>query len=194
MAKLDVLPATFTPSEAATLGVRRHEVYAMRDAGEIFAISRGVYRKASAPATTHLDLIAVAKRAPRAIVCLVSALAVHDLTDEIPREVHIAVPRGISAPHIEFPPVRVSRFEAATFTVGRTMFEAAPREQIPLYSAERSVVDAVRLRHVVGDAVAYRALRAYLAQPGAQPATLLDMGRRLGDTSALRHAIQVALA
>lgn len=194
MASVDALPPTFTPAEAAAVGVPRHEVYVMRDAGEIVGISRGVYRKASAPATAHLDLIAATKRAPRAVVCLVSALAVHDLTDEIPRKVQIAVPRAISSPHIDYPPVQVSRFERATFAVGRTMFEAAPQEWIPIYDPERSVADVIRLRHLIGDAVAYRAVRAYLARPAAQPTDLLEMAERLGDTSALRQAIQVVLA
>jgi len=83
------LPATFTTGEAETAGLRRRDLYWLRNAGEVYELSCGVYRKADAPETVHLDLLAVTRRAPRAVVCLVSALALHELTDEIPSVVQV---------------------------------------------------------------------------------------------------------
>jgi len=193
-AALDILPPSFTPAEAVAAGVSRRVVYALRDAGEIVEISRGIYRKASAPVTAHLDLIAAAKRAPRAVVCLTSALAVHELTDEIPPAVQMALPRGVNIPKITYPPVTFSRFDPATFTLGRMMFSAAPGEPVAVYNPERAVADAMRLRHLVGDTVALRALRTYLARPSARPGDLIATARALGDAGPLLHAIQVVLA
>lgn len=59
-------------------------------------------------------MIAVAHRAPRAIVCCVSAPAIHELTDEMPASVQIAVPKRSHRPMIAYPPVTVFRFEEAT--------------------------------------------------------------------------------
>src|SRR5574342_387589 len=132
--ELNDMKTTFTPAEAVAAGVRRHTVYAWRDAGLIIELSRGVYRKSDAPATIHLDLIAVAKRAPRAVVCLVSAVVVHDLTDEIPAKVQMALPAGVNVPHIAYPPTEFSRFDPHTFDLGRQKYEAAPDEWIAVYS------------------------------------------------------------
>lgn len=191
---LELLPPTFTPAEAVAAGCTRHAVYTLRDAGEVVEISRGVYRKASAPETAHIDLIAAAKRAPRGVICLVSALAVHELTDEIPAAVQMAVPRGVNVPTISYPPVEFSRFDPTTFDNGRTLFEAAPDEMVPVYDAERAVADAMRLRHLVGDAVALRALRAYLARPAARPPELVSMARQIGDAGPLLRAVEVVLS
>lgn len=194
MTELSVLPDTFTPAAALAVGVPRHRVYSWRDAGEVIELSRGVYRKASAPETEHVDLIAASVRAPRGVVCLVSALAVHELTDEIPRAVQMAVPRGVNVPRIAYPPVGFSRFDPATFDVGRIDFEAAPGEHVPVYSAERTVADVMRLRHLVGDTVAYRAVREYLARRSARPAELLDIAKRLGDSGPLARVVDVVLS
>jgi predicted transcriptional regulator of viral defense system len=188
---LNSLPATFTPSDVADAGMSRHVTYAWRDAGYVVEIARGVYRKADAAETAYLDLIAASMRAPRAIVCLISALAVHDLTDEIPPAIQLAVPRGVHPPTISYPPVQFSRFDPDTFRIGREEFEAAPGEFVPVYSAERAVVDCMRLRHRVGDAVAVRALRRYLSTHGNRTEDLLVLARQLGDASALVKTIQI---
>jgi predicted transcriptional regulator of viral defense system len=188
---LDSLPATFTPADVESRGLSRRATYLWRDQGSVVQLARGVYRKAQAPEPSHLDLLVVSKRAPRAIACLVSALVVHDLTDEIPTAVQMAVPRGVHPPHISYPPVEFSRFDPRTFGLGRELLEAAPAEFVPVYSAERAVVDCMRLRHRVGDTVALRALRRYLSAHPGGAGDLLDLAHRIGDASALRRAIQV---
>jgi hypothetical protein len=47
----------------------------------------------------------------------VSTAAVHDLTDEIPAVVQIAVPKPSRPPHIAFPPTKVFRFGPETFAL-----------------------------------------------------------------------------
>ena len=93
LAGFGALPATFTAGQARAAGVHPRQLYAWRDAQEILELSRGVFRRADAPPASYPDLLAVACRAPGAVVCLLSAASVHDLTDEIPRTVQIAVPR-----------------------------------------------------------------------------------------------------
>lgn len=191
---LEDLPPTFTVKEAIAAGGSRHAVYAWRDAGQIDQISRGVYRKADADETAHLDVLATAKRAPRAVVCLVSALALHDLTDEIPPAVQLAVPRGVNPPRIAYPPTEVHRFDPSTFNIGKQPFEVAPGESVNVYSPERTVADAMRMRHLVGEGVALSALRTYLSEKRGQPAELMEVSRRLGRASALTNAMRVILS
>jgi predicted transcriptional regulator of viral defense system len=193
-AALDRLPATFTPADVVSAGSSRHAVYAWRDAGWVVEIARGVYRRTDAPETAYLDVIAATKRARRATVCLVSALVIHDLTDELPPAIQLAVPRGVHPPQISYPPVEFSRFDPSTFDLGREQFEAAPGEFVPVYSAERAVVDCMRLRHRVGDTVAIRALRTYLSRHQNRTADLMTVAHRLGGARALIRTIQVVLS
>jgi hypothetical protein len=92
----------------------------------------------------------------------VSAAAVHDLTDEIPAAVQIAVPRTSRPPKISFPPTVVFRFEPSTFELGLTSLEAAPGEYVRIYDPARTVLDLMRLRHRVGEPTVLAALHRYL--------------------------------
>lgn len=74
-------------SEAIRLGIHPRTLYALRDIGEIERVSRGFYRLSEKPALTNPDLIAVALRIPRAVGCLISALAHHGLTPQVPHAV-----------------------------------------------------------------------------------------------------------
>lgn len=139
----------------------------------------------------YLDLVASSRRSPQGTVCLNSALSFWDLTDEIPAEVHLAGPRDSHRPVIDYPPVRVHVFAAGTFDLGREQVRLDSGEEIYIYSPERSVVDAVRMRGRVGTDVAYEALKRYLRRPGASPGNLLQLARRLRAGGPISDALKV---
>lgn len=188
------LPPTFTTRTARAFGLHPRELYRMRDEGELLELSRGVFRQADSPAASLPDVLAVAYRAPVTIVCCVSALVVHDLTDEIPAAVQVAVPRSHRPPRISYPPIEVFRFANATFDLGLSMVEAAPGEDVRVYSAERTVVDLMRLRHRLGEPLALGALRRYLRRRDARPGELLSLARALDVFGPMRAAVDVASA
>jgi len=129
-----------------------------------------------------------------AIVCCVSALAVCNLTDEIPAAVQIAVPRRQRPPQISYPPTEVFRFATATFDLGLSAVEAAPGEHVRIYSAERTVVDLMRLRQRLGEPLAFAALRRYLHRRDARPGELLSLARTLDILGPMRTALDLGSA
>ena len=188
------LPASFTTAQADELGVPRWRLYELRDQGLVVPLSRGVWRLADAPPTAHESLLAVALRAPHATVCLTSALSFHDLTDEIPAAVDLAVARGRNRPHIDYPPVQVHVFDAETFDQGRQLVKVAPNETVPIYDEVRSVVDAVRLRHEVGTDVAYGAAKGLVGRRRAAVRELIEVATTLRCASQVRELLEVVLA
>lgn len=188
------LPPTFTTGTARGLGVHPRDLYRWRDRGEVIELSRGVFRRSDAPVPSYPDALGLAHRAPRAVICCTSAAMVHELTDELPGTVQIAVPQGAHVPQIDHPPTTVFRFDPDTFTIGLTDFEAAPGEPVRIYDPARTVVDLMRLRHRLSESVAYSALRRYLGQTGARPATLLDYAERLDVFGPMRTALDIATA
>ncbi len=181
----------FRAKDAAEAGVHWRDLYALRDEGFLDELSRGVFRLADAEMSPYLDLIAVSRRSPRGVICLNSALSFWDLTDEVPVEVHLAVPRGSRPPSIDYPPTRVHVFAADTFDLGRERIRLESGEEINIYSPERSVVDAVRMRGRVGADVAYEALRRYLRRPGSSSGELLRLARRLRAGGPVADALEV---
>jgi len=191
MKGMESLPTTFTAAEAHQIGIHPRDLYRWRDTGQTLELSRGVFRQADAPTPTYPDFLAVAHRAPRAIICLISAASVWDLTDELPAAVTIAVPRGTRPPQITFPPVEVSRFDPERFDLGLTHLDAAPGELVRIYSAARTVVDLMRLRHRIGEPLALGALRRYLSQRDADRSELTELARALDVLGPLRSALDV---
>src|SRR5438477_9483606 len=74
-------------TQAVKAGIHRRTLYAMRDAGIIEQLSRGLYRLADAPPLGNPDLVTVALKVPQGVICLISALAYHELTTQIPHQV-----------------------------------------------------------------------------------------------------------
>jgi predicted transcriptional regulator of viral defense system len=191
VARTAPLGQTFSYSEARAAGWSKRAVYERRDAGDIEPLGRGLYRWAAAE-PGDVDLIEIAHRAPHATICLTSALARHDLTYENPPRIDVALPRTARAPRTTAP-VRWHRFATDTFELGRTTVDVDD-ETIGLYEAERSIVDAFRLRHLVGEDVAIEALRRWLRRRGSNPATLLEVARMFPRANGtLRRALQVLL-
>lgn len=77
----------FRTSHALKLGIHPRILYRLRDAGRLVAVTRGVYRLAELPESSHPDLLVVARRVLQAVICLISALCFQGLTTQIPHEV-----------------------------------------------------------------------------------------------------------
>jgi predicted transcriptional regulator of viral defense system len=140
------------------------------------------------------ELAVVSALVPRGTICLNSALAFWDLTDEIPGQVHVAVPRGAHRPSIDRPATKVHVFDAGTFEVDRQQARTDADEPFWVYSSERSVVDAIRMGRWVGHDVGLHALRRYMAQQGASAARLAELARELGGSARLQPALEALLS
>ena len=183
----------FRSSEAVEAGVSWRDLYGLRDSGALIELSRGLYQLAEEAGVDDIDFIAVCARAPQGMVCLHSALAYWDLTDEIPSAVHFAVPKGAHRPVIDYPPTAVHVFGADTFGLGRIEVVHGEREQFWITSRERSVVDAFRLRHLVGDGLANEAVRRYL-RTRPDLGLLTEIGHALRVGVAFDDALRLLLA
>jgi hypothetical protein len=187
-----LLGDTFRYREAREAGLSDGRIYRLRDAGAIVAVGGGVYRWADAP-VADLDLIEIAERVPRATLCLETALARHALIDSIPAAIDIAIPRGNTRPILKAP-CRLHQFDRDNFDLGREAFEVGARSPMGIYSAERSIIDIIRIRHLQGADLAWEALRRWLRQPGRSPAQLIELAEHFaGAEPAIRRALEVLL-
>jgi hypothetical protein len=187
-----LLGDTFRYREAREAGLSDGRIYRLRDAGAIVAVGGGVYRWADAPAA-DLDLIEIAERVPRGTLCLETALARHGLIDSIPAAIDIAIPRGNTRPVLKAP-CRLHQFDPHTFDLGQETLDVGARTPMGIYSAERSLIDIVRIRHLQGADLAWEALRRWLRKPGRSPAQLIELAEHFaGAEPAIRRALEVLL-
>jgi predicted transcriptional regulator of viral defense system len=109
---------TVRMSEALRLGISRRTLYTMRDASVIEPLSRGIFRLASLEPLGNPDLVTVAARVPQGVLCLISALAFHELTTQVPHVVDVALERGTRKPRLDYPPTRFFWFSGPAFHKG----------------------------------------------------------------------------
>ena len=169
-------PGGLRTTEALRRGVHPRTLYALRDRGLIEPLARGLYRLADLPPLGEPDLVAVARKVPRGVVCLVSALAHHELTTQIPHAVHVALERESERPRLEYPLVEVYWYSAAAFRAG---IEEVELDRVPvrIYDAEKTVADCFKYRGRIGNDVALEALRLWAARRGRSVDRLLAYAR-----------------
>ena len=180
---------TLRMAEALRQGVSRRTLYAMRDAGIVERISRGVYRLSELEPLGNPDLMIVAMRVPKGVICLISALSFHDLTTQIPHEVSVAIERGAQTPRIDHPPIRFYRFSGKAFDTGVEL-HAIDGVKVRIYSSEKTVADCFKYRNKIGLDVALEALRNWRARKGANLDALLEMARACRVEEVLRPYLQ----
>ena len=184
----------FRVRDAVAAGVPRHAVYRLRDKGVLLSVSRGVMQSADSEPAMNAEFAAVAARVPKATICLNSGLSYWELSDELPGSIHLAVARGAHWPTIDSPVTTLHRFAAATFELDRLKLATDADEPFWIYSAERCVVDAMRLQRIAGRDVALSALRRYMRRDDANPLRLLSLARDLGGAPQMARALELILA
>lgn len=132
----------------------------MVEEGKLERVSRGLYRLVDAPPPAHADLAIVAAKVPDGVVCLISALAFHELTTEIPHEVYLAIRRTARPPSIDYPPVRSFRFGDKAFSAGIETYKDGT-VTLRIYCREKTLADCFKYRNKIGLETCLEALRTY---------------------------------
>lgn len=147
-------------SQALEAGMSRYGLYSLRDQGIVEEVSRGVYRLSELPPIAQVDLVTVSLRYPGAVICLLSSLAFHEMTTQVPHRVHIAVSRGMRLPALEFPPITAHRFSEPAYSAGIQRHHLDGVD-VQIYDPEKTLVDCFKFRNRLGMDVVQEALRLY---------------------------------
>ncbi len=153
----------FRPSQLETLGISYDQVRRLVKAGAVERVARGLYRLAEAEPTEHYTLAAACARVPEAVVCLLSALQVHEIGTQLPHQVWLAIHHKAEPPRVPGIRVRLIRFSGAAWSYGiqNTTFEGVPAR---ITSPARTIVDCFRFERRIGREAALEALHDALRQ------------------------------
>jgi predicted transcriptional regulator of viral defense system len=147
-------------AQALRAGIHPSTLYTMRDVGTLQVVSRGVYRLAGSGPLGNPDLVTVATRVHCGVICLISALAFHEITTQIPHEVHVALQRGAEEPRLDHPPIKTYRFTGQAFKAGVETHEL-DGVNVRIYSPEKTLADCFKFRNKIGLDTAVEAVRFY---------------------------------
>ncbi len=157
------LGAFFRPHELEVLGIDYEGLRSLVRGGTVERVARGLYRFADAEPTEHYSLAAVCARVPDSIVCLLSALRVHEIGTRVPAEVWLAIPHKARPPRIRGTKIRLVRFSGAAWRYGVVPMEfEGVRARIT--NPARTVLDCFRFERLVGREASIEALRDALRQ------------------------------
>ena len=153
----------FRPSQIDELGLTYDQLSRLVKAGEIERVQRGLYRLTCAEPTEHASVAAVCARVPNAVVCLLTALNIHEIGAQLPHQVWIAIHHKARPPKLPRLRTRLVRFSGAAWTYGvrDIVFEGVPAR---ITSPARTIVDCFRFEHLIGRETALEALRDALRE------------------------------
>lgn len=183
---------TMRTFEALRAGIHPRSLYGMRDRGEIEQIARGLFRLAELPPLGEPDLLTIAKKVPQAVFCLLTALAFHRMTTQIPHAVEVALPRTARVPRLDHPPIKVFRFSPESLNAGIET-HILDGVAIRVYCREKTLADIFKYRNKVGLDVALEALRAYRSQPKRDFQTVMKYARNCRVENVIRPYLEATL-
>jgi predicted transcriptional regulator of viral defense system len=179
--------------ELREAGVTAATMSRMEQAGRVKRLSRGVYQLPDADLDPDHRLAEAAKRVPRGVVCLVSALVFHGLTDQLPPKVWMAIGGKDWAPQGASPPLRIVRFTDRLLGEG-VETHVIEGVAVKVFSVARTVADCFRHRGKVGLSVAIEGLQEALRQRRATPAEIARQARTGGVSTVIRPYLEALTA
>ena len=157
--------------------------------GLLTRLDRGLYQLANAKIETHHTLAEAAAAVSDGIVCLTSALAYHELTDQLPRYVWLAVPYTKRTPQLSNVPLRIVRM-GDHFLHRQVETHVIERVPVRVFGVAKTVADCFRISRLVGRDIAIEALRRALRERRATPSELAEEARAGRAWTAMRPYLE----
>jgi predicted transcriptional regulator of viral defense system len=154
------------PRDIEAIGIPREYLLRLHGQGKLSRTGWGIYSLPDAAVTERHTYAEVAKRVPEAVLCLLSALAFHEITTQSPASVWIALGKGARKPANESPSLRVVRLTEPSLSEGIEK-QSVEGVTVRVYSAAKTVADCFKFRNKIGLDIAIEALKDCLHQKKA---------------------------
>jgi len=127
-------------------------------AGKLERIARGIYSLPNQSLSEYRSLAEAAIQVPRGVVCLLSALRVHDIGTQAPFEVWMAIPHHMLRPRIDQPSLRIVRMSGESLTEGIKNM-SVDGVTVAVFNPAKTIADCFKFRNKIGIDVALEALQ-----------------------------------
>lgn len=161
-------------SELMAAGVSGTAVARLAHEGIIQRLGRGLYQLPDAASDANQTLAEAAKHAPGAVVCLVSALAFHELTDTMPSKVWLAIGQKAWKPRFTYPAAAFVRFASERLTNNVSTHRIAGVD-VRVTDPARTIVDLFHYRKRTGLRIAIEGLKEGLRSHKVSPREISNL-------------------
>jgi predicted transcriptional regulator of viral defense system len=157
--------------------------------GEIIRIARGLYQRADSDIDASQTLAEASKRVPKGVIAMLSALAFHGLTDQIPRKVWVAISSKDWAPVPSYPPIRIVELRDKYMSLGVEAHQISGID-VPIFSIPKTLADVFRNSKLIDRSVAVEGLKAALDQRKATPSEIAEAAREADSWRIMRPYLE----
>lgn len=169
-------------------GISGEVIGRLARSGAIVRVKRGLYRWHDADPSS--SLIEATRAVPEGIVCLLSAIAFHQLGTRVPRQIELAIHRDANKPVLpDYPPIQLFYFSSLQYETG-IMTVQVDDTNVRMYNPEKTLCDCARYRNKIGQDIFREAVTEYLRQTGRDIGKLLDYAKRLRVLSVIRPVVE----
>ena len=179
----------FKAADLIAAGLSFKQIRQLVALGDLEKLGQGIYRAASHP---YDERVEIARRIPNGVFCLYSACFLHQLSDFVPSEQHLAIPKKSRYVLPDYPPVKLYYWETTAFQLGIGDFPLG-ESSIRVYDPEKTVCDMLRLREKAGLDVVKEVVKSYLQGPARDLAKLHDYARQLQIEKTLHQYLSILL-
>jgi predicted transcriptional regulator of viral defense system len=174
-------------------GVGSETVARLVREGAVTRVTRGLYQLADAVPEARRSFAEASALVPKGVICLISALQLHELTLQMPSVVWIAIDRTGWKPKVEYPPIRFARFSSRALREGvkRHLIEGI---EVPIFEPAKTIVDCFRYRNKIGLSIALEGLREGLRTKRATPDQLWEFACMARVWSVMRPYVEAIVA
>lgn len=157
--------------DVAAAGIPTAYLTRLTRSGVLERVGRGLYGRPDTMRSQHVTLAEVARQVPKGVVCLVSALRFHDLGNQRPHRVWLALPPHTTTPKAPRVALEVVRMAPPMLAAG---VQDVDIDGVPVrvFDPSKTIADLFRFRNRVGLDVAVEGLRAYWESPHRNVAAL----------------------
>ena len=163
-------------SEITKAGFHKDLLSSLLKSGHIEKMTRGLYKLRKWVEFSNPDLITASIKVPKGVVCLISALAFHNVTNEIPRHVELAIPKGTHPNKVDYPPVKL-------YSISEKMWKPGIEEhtieghKIRVYNLPKTIADCFKFRNKIGLDVARNALKEAVVEKKSPPSEIINYAK-----------------
>lgn len=147
--------------EMKASGIHTREIQKLVDTGSIVKVKPGLYRLTDLQTGESNGIVEVCLAMPKAVICLTSALAFHELTTIVPTAITYAIPRADKPIKLFHPPTESFYFSQVQYKAGIEHHETKAGN-IRVYGIEKTICDCFRFRNKLGEDIAMEGLKSYL--------------------------------
>lgn len=155
-----------TMKELKEAGIHTRNIKEAQQNDVIDKVKPGLYKLRQYDRDAYESFIDIHTANGKAIICLASALAYHELTTFNPSKVMVAVPNNTDQFKLNFPPIDVYYYRENIYAAGIRRIDRS-YGSFKVYNKPKTVCDMFHYRNKLGEDLAFEGLKNYLNEPDA---------------------------